>query len=118
MAVEDGFSSRIERWFKGLEKDIEIDERDLEHFDSYIMESLKDADSSADSDPNGAYSKIVKLAGVAGHLARKKPFIVEILGKYIQHFESVMKKIEKALGATSFTITVSFPFDLSISLTF
>lgn len=118
MADEEDFKSRVESWLRGLKTELEMDEKDLEHLDSYIMESLKDADSSADSDPTGAYSKVVKLANVTGHLARKKPFVVEILGKYVEHFASVMKKVQKALGALSFTISVSFPFDVSISLTF
>jgi hypothetical protein len=111
-------SKKIEDWLSGAEKDFEIGLDDIRDFDSYIGKELDDIDSIVEGDPNTAYGRVMKLAGVAGHAARKRPHIIGLLTGYLHRFISIMKKVQKEMGAVSFTISVSFPFDLGISLTF
>lgn len=118
MVAQGSLEERIGNWIKGLERDIEFDDREIHDFEDYITRSLDDAESSVSSDPSHAYSSVLKVASVSGHVARKKPFIVDLLSKHLQHIISVLNEIKKAMGATSFSVTVSFPFDLSISLSF
>lgn len=118
MTEGESFRKKVENWFQGIEQDIELGEHYMDDVGEFFETSLKDAESFSESDPAGAYSKVLKLADVGGHVARKKPALVELLGHYVGRFIAVMEKVKKALGAVSFTITVSFPFDMSISLTF
>ncbi len=118
MEHDDSFKVRAEKWMKGLEDELEIGEHELDDLKDFVDTSLSDADSLSESNPAEAYSRVVKIANVAGHLARKKPALVDLLEHYVDKFISVMTKVKKALGAVSFTISVSFPFDLGISLTF
>lgn len=118
MGQDGNLEERVERWIRGLERDIEVGEYDLEDLGSYLDRELDDAQTMSSTDPAGAYGKVMKLANSTGVMARKKPMLVELLGKYVKRFVDVMNEIKKALGALSFTITVSFPFDMSLSLTF
>lgn len=118
MSEIESFRERAERWVEGLDRDLELGEHYLDDVRDFMESSLKDADSFTDSNPSEAYSRVMKLANVSGHMARKKPALVELLGHYVEKFVDIMNKVKKALGAVSFTITVSFPFDMSISLTF
>lgn len=118
MEYDDSFKVRAEKWLKGMEKELEIGEHELDDLKDFMETSLSDADSLSESNPTEAYSRVVKVANVTGHLARKKPALVGLLEHYVDKFIEVMNKVKKALGAVSFTISVSFPFDLGISLTF
>ncbi len=118
MADNNSFRDRVERWIKGIDSDLELGEHYLDDVREFFESSLAEAEGSSDSDPAGAYSKVLKLANVGAHAARKKPELVEMLGHFVGRFVTVMEKVKKALGAVSFTLTVSFPFDMSISLTF
>lgn len=116
--ADEPIGKRIEDWFSGMSHDIHIGEEDLDDFREYLESSLDDAEKSSGSDPEGAYGKVVKLASVTSHAARRKPLLVDVLTKYVKRFITILEEVKKALGALSFTLTVSFPFDLSISLTF
>ena len=116
-ALED-FSRRVENWLSGVEKDLDISLEDLQGLDAYLKKEFDDLDASADHDPDAAYGKVVKLAAVCGHAARKRNHLVGFLAKYIHRFISVMSRLQKGLGAISFSISVSFPFDISLSLNF
>lgn len=118
MPSEVDLAKRIEDWFSGAEKELDIGMEDLHNLDAYLMKEFDDLDSTADQDPEEAYGRVVKLAGVCGHAARKRSRLVGLLSKYIHRFISVMNKLQKDLGAVSFSITVSFPFDISITLNF
>ena len=118
MTMEDNLRERIDNWLRGVEKEIEIGEHDAAQLESYLEDQMDDAETSSRTNPEEAYGKVVKLASVASHMARRKPALVDLLNRYVQRFVSVMNTVKKALGAVSFSITVSFPFDLSISLTF
>lgn len=118
MAPDGNIRKRVEDWLKGIEMDIEIGEQDIDDFQDYLESELRDAENTSATNPSEAYGKVVRLASVTSHAARKKPLLVSVLNRYVQRFVNVMGNVKKALGAESFTITVSFPFDLSISLTF
>lgn len=118
MSSQEEFYKKIEDWLSGLEKDFDVGVEDVQHLDSYLKKEFDELDSTADQNPDAAYGRVVKLAGVCGHAARRKSHLVSILNKYLHRFISIMKRLQKDMGALSFTITVSFPFDLSISLTF
>lgn len=118
MPSDDRISKKIEDWLSGVEKDFDIGLEDLHDLDSYIRKELDDIDSMVEGDPDTAYGRVMKLAGVAGHAARKRPHLVGLLTGYLHRFISIMKKLQKEMGALSFSISVSFPFDMSITLTF
>lgn len=118
MTGMETFKDKVEKWIEDFDQELELGEHYLDDVKNYVESSLKDADSFTDSNPSEAYSRVVKLANVSAHMARKKPALVELLGHYVEKFVAIMEKVKKALGAVSFTITVSFPFDMSISLTF
>lgn len=113
-----GIEERIDNWFRGISGDIEIGESDLDDLEKYLQKELDNAGKLLDTSPAEAYGRVVRLAHATGTMARKKPFIVDLLDKYVQKFVDIMNRVKKALGAVSFTITVSFPFDISLSLTF
>lgn len=118
MSSSEEFSKRVEDWLSGIEKDFDVGLEEVGHLDAYLKKEFDALDSSADSNPEDAYGRVVKLAAVCGHAARKKDHLVGLLTRYLHRFISVMRKVEKDMGAASFSITASFPFDLSISLTF
>ncbi len=118
MAENDSFRDRVERWIKGIDSELKLDEHYLDDVREFIESSLKEAENLSDSAPSDAYGKVLELANVSSHAARRKPVLVEMLGHYVERFIGIMQKVKKSLGALSFSITVSFPFDLYISLSF
>lgn len=118
LAENDSFRDRVERWIKGIDSEIELSGNYADDMREFIEFSLKEAEGLLDSAPSYAYGKVLKLANVSSHAARRKPALVELLGHYVERFIGIMQKVKKALGAVSFSITVSFPFDLYISLSF
>ena len=118
VSSEEDFAKRIENWLSGIERDFDIGVEGLHDLDSYLMKEFDDLDSTVAQDPEAAYGRVVRIAAVCGHAARKRSHLVGILTKYIHRFVSVMSKLQKELGAISFSISVSFPFDISLSLNF
>ncbi len=114
----DSFKERAEKWLKGIYGELEVGENELDQLKDFMESSLREAENYTSSDPSEAYGRLMKLANLSGHLAKKKPVLVELLSHYLQRFVEIMNQIKKALGALSFTIGVSFPFYLSFSLTF
>ena len=118
MTHDEDFSKRVEKWLSGVEKDFDIGFEELQNLDAYLLKEFDDLDSTVAQDPEAAYGRVVRIAAVCGHAARKRSHLVGILTKYIHRFISVMSKLQKELGAISFSISVSFPFDISLSLNF
>ena len=118
MPTLEDFSKRVENWLSGVENDLAIGLEDLQNLDAYLLKEFDDLDSNADQDPDASYGKVIKLAAVCGHAARKRNHLVGMLTKYIHRFITVMNRLQKDLGAISFSISVSFPFDISLSLNF
>ena len=114
----DSFRKKVEDWVNGIENDLDVGIDELHDMENYLKSELDDIESSADADPEGAYGRVVKLAGVCGHAARRKSHLAGIFARYLHRFISIMQKLQKDMGALSFTISVSFPFDLTLSLTF
>lgn len=118
MSSEEDFARKVENWLSGIERDFDIGLEELHDLDSYLGKEFDELDSTADQNPEEAYGRVVRVAAVCGHAARKRSHLVGILTKYIHRFISVMNKLQKDLGAVSFSISVSFPFDISLSLNF
>lgn len=118
MSSLEEFSKRVDDWLKGAEKDLDIGMEEMGQLDGYLNKEFDDLDSTADQDPEGAYGKVIRVAAVCGHAARKKSHLVGLLSKYVHRFISIMNRLQKDLGAVSFSITVSFPFDISLTLNF
>lgn len=118
MADNISFGNNVEKWINGIDRELELGEHYLDDMRDFIETSLEEAEAISDSSPSDAYGKVLKLASVGSHTARRKPALVELLSHYVEKFISIMEKVKKALGAVSFSISVSFPFDMFIGLTF
>lgn len=118
MSSPEEFSKKIEDWLKGAEKDLDIGVEDMDYLDSYLKKEFDDLDSTADQNPEAAFGRVLKVAAVCAHAARKRSHLVGLLSRYVHRFISVMNRLQKDLGAISFSITVSFPFDISLTLNF
>ncbi len=118
MTSGEDFSQRIKNWLDGLATDLKVDEHDFEDLERYLLEEFDYADSMSDTSPGEAYGKILEIANLTSKAAVKEPLLVGLLMKYLQRFVNVMNKVQKAMGAASFSIAVSFPFDIDLILNF
>lgn len=112
------FDEKVERWIKDLDANIGLGEHYVDDLKMYMEKTLKEIEDISMSDAKEAYGKLIRLAGVGSHAAGRKHELVELFGHYVDHFSKIMEKVRIALGAASYTISVSFPFDMGISLTF
>lgn len=109
----------LDKWLESGEMDVkDFLETADEHWESFINSEFSKIEDELKTDPEKAYSHLVSLANFTGHAAHKKPRIIRVLSGFIRRFIDVMRKLKTALGAGSFSVTVSFPFDLSLTLTF
>ncbi len=119
MSSVDSIAQSFEEWLQRGEVRL----RDLisatdEHWREYFSREIDQISQEVDDAPERAYAHLLSLVGFAGSNSGKSPRIVKILGEYVRKLADIMGKIAKALGASSFSIIVSVPFDLSIDLTF
>ena len=119
MDMADNIKQTLDNWLETGEMDIkDFFEAADEHWESFISSEFADIDEELKTDPEKAYGHLVSLADFAGHAAEKKPRIVKVLTGFIHKFIDVMRKLKTMLRAESFSISVSLPFYLSLSLSF
>lgn len=118
MVETDDIPNKIKTWLRDLKSEVEDEPHILEELDSYLAKEFDTADSISDSQPEEAYGRILRLADLSSKAASKKPLLIRVFTKYLKRFVNAMTNVQKAMGAVSFTISVSFPFNISLSLTF
>lgn len=117
MATEE-VSQRIKDWLEGIREDLQLDDRDLEQLDVFLQQEFDSAETMSDSNPGDAYGRILGIASISSKAASKKPLMIRVFMKYLNRFVNIMNKVQHAMGAVSFSIGVSFPFDIELVLNF
>lgn len=119
MELVDKIRKTMDEWLETGEVEFgDIIEATEKHWDEFINQEFDAIENDLKTDPGKAYGHVVTLANYTGHAAEKNPRIIKILTGYIRKFIDVMHKLKTLLGAASFSVSVSTPFYLSLSLTF
>lgn len=114
---------RIEKSLQDWLQRGEVKLRDLldttdDHWRAFFKKEVGLIEEEVDKEPEKAYGHIMSLFSFIGGSSRKVPRLAKLLAEFVRDITDVMTKIKKALGAESFSITLSVPFDISVSLTF
>ncbi len=83
-----------------------------------VNEVFDQVEADADADPFLAMTHATALVGIINHAQTKTSKLSNRLAEAINRLHAILEKIKATTNATSFTITVGFPFNLSISVTF
>ncbi|HYM39398.1 MAG TPA: hypothetical protein VEY12_04530 [Thermoplasmata archaeon] len=65
-----------------------------------------------------ATSQLLQTNAFASAVAQKRPSLVTKLGSVIADLRAALSALANALGAAHFSVTVGFPGDVSVTLTF
>lgn len=114
----DEIPEKIRKWLEDVGSELKIGEEDLADLEAFLQSEFDKADSVSDSEPTEAYARVIRIADISSRTASKRPFLIRLFMKYLQRFVDVMKRVQKSMGAISFSISVSFPFNVSITITF
>lgn len=119
MDMAEKIKQTLEKWLETGEMDVrDFFEAADTHWESFISSEFSAIEEEIKTDPEKAYSHLVSLSDFTGHAAQKKPRIIRVLTGFIRKFIDIMHKLKTVLGAQSFSVSVSLPFYLSLSLTF
>lgn len=114
---------RIKKSFGDWLKKGEVKLRDLldttdEHWRAFLKKEMGLINEEVEKEPEKAYGHIMSLLSFIGGSSRKVPRLARLLAEFVKDITTSMTKIKNALGAESFSIILSVPFDISVSLTF
>ena len=97
-------------------------------FDALTAEFIADPDGAdrafqhvddvADQDPYLALTQATTLTAIVNNAATRTGRLSQRLGDYIKKLQGTLDKIKRAVSAASYTITVGFPINVSIGVTF
>ena len=80
--------------------------------------AFQHVDNVADDDPYLALTQAVTLTAIVNNAATTIGRLTKRLSDYIKRLRAALDKIKRALSAASYTITVAFPINVSIGMTF
>ena len=123
MENNKGLSELLEDWEETGEIDDEAVNEIVENFDELIEEEfgiIKELLERGDEDSSYvALSQMQYLVSVLNIIIPKKPSLIRKFRKgWLRKFKSVLGSISKNIKADSFSISIGFPFGISIGLSF
>ncbi len=68
--------------------------------------------------PEEATSQLLQTNALASAAAQQRPSLVGKLGPVVAEIRAALEALAHTLGAAHFSVTVGFPADISVSLTF
>ncbi len=119
MDIEDKIKESFVDWLKHDEtKLMEVFGASDEHWMKFMQQEMEEIESEVLKEPEKAYSHLLSLVGFSCRATKDRPRTASLLTSFLRKFKDILGKIKTALGAESFSITFSIPFDVSVSLTF
>lgn len=119
MDMIDKIREELEHWLKtGEIRFHALEETTEEHWKSYFDSELKKIENTVSADPSGAFSHLVTLSDFASRSSEKHPLVVRAITGFMKRMVHILGRVRELMGAQGFSITVSVPFDLSLTLSF
>jgi hypothetical protein len=83
-----------------------------------VTQVFDQIEAEADTDPFLALTHATALVGIINHAQTKSAKLSRRLASAINRLHAILEKIKVRTKAATFTITVGFPFNISIGVTF
>jgi len=83
-----------------------------------IDKIMDDLDSSIVTDPQAAFSQLLLTVSYLNAFGAKNPFVLKHLEKWAKRLKKLLDNIANKIDADGFSIGVSTPFSVSISVSF
>jgi hypothetical protein len=83
-----------------------------------VDKAFQHVDAVADQDPYLALAQVTTLTALFNNAATTTARLTRRLSDYIKKLKGTLDKIKRAVSAASYTVTVGFPFAVSIGVTF
>ncbi len=90
----------------------------LDQIDELIGQKLSDLNGLIDTRPYAAFVALTSLISFVGAALVKRPDILDKLEGVIEKFRLTANALANKLGADGYSISVGFPFGISVSLSF
>lgn len=107
----------VSEWEQGAEMTLGDANVIYESLDSYLNEEFEEISELINSDPAAAFCKLVRMTNFISAAGRKVPGIITNFQKTINKYQALGKTLGKKLAAKSLTISVGFPWGVSVGLT-
>lgn len=109
----------LEKWKSGGDLDGPMLDDLSEEFEDLLRAEYALAQELADAGrQEEATSQLLQTNAFASAAAQKRPSLVTKLGPVATELRSAVEALARSLGAAHFSVTVGFPADISVSLTF
>ena len=119
MDVDRRILDIMEDWLRDGNSNIdELADVDDASWTSLIESKLSEAEKDLTSLPDAAFSKVLGFLNFMSSVAKTLPHITTIISSFITRIKKILESVAKALGVTSYSISVGVPFYLNFSMNF
>lgn len=87
-------------------------------YDEWMEEELAKVDALVNSDPEEAYLRLATNMSFLAAASQQKPSLISKLTGWLNQLKASLAKAAKGIGAASYSITVGFPFGVSVGVSF
>ena len=119
MDVDRRIIDIMEDWLRDGNSNIdELADVDDASWISLIESKLSEAEKDLASLPDAAFSKLMGFLNFMSSVAKTLPHITSIISSFLTRIKKILETVAKALGVTSYSISVGVPFYLNFSMNF
>jgi hypothetical protein len=119
MDVDRRIIDIMEDWLRDGNSNIdELADVDDASWIGLIESKLSEAEKDLVSLPDAAFSKLMGFLNFMSSVAKTLPHITTIISSFLTRIKKILEAVAKALGVTSYSISVGVPFYLNFSMNF